>query len=108
MSSVKNFQLCMAPGWHTKPHVSPTDRSSSQDQEDTRGPGDAADSSVDVSDDIILQFGKVADERFTMDVQYPLSIFQVLYIVGCLFHILCTAYIYHSCNSYYSIFYITV
>ena len=29
------------------------------------------------NNDIILQFGKIDSDRFTMDVQYPLSVYQV-------------------------------
>lgn len=54
-SSVKNFQLC------------PADLPSSE----TRS------SSSLHSDDVVLQFGRVAKHKFTLDVRYPMSPMQV-------------------------------
>jgi tubby and related proteins len=54
-SSVKNFQLC------------PADLPSS----------DVRSSSSFNSDDVVLQFGRVAKHKFTLDVRYPMSPMQV-------------------------------
>ena len=54
-SSVKNFQLC------------PADLPSSE----------ARSSSSLNSDDVVLQFGRVAKHKFTLDVRYPMSPMQV-------------------------------
>ena len=73
MSSVKNFQLGISPGWYNSPHgvSSPTDDEDREPMSPNANPTD------NIKNDIILQFGKVAADRFTMDVQYPLSVYQV-------------------------------
>ena len=32
---------------------------------------------VDFPDEVVLQFGRIAKERFTLDLKYPMSPFQV-------------------------------
>ena len=32
---------------------------------------------MDLSEDVVLQFGRVAKDRFTLDLKYPMSLFQV-------------------------------
>ena len=56
-SSVKNFQLCAV------------DVPSSSSSSST--------SSGLVNDDVLLQFGRVAKHRFTLDIRYPMSPMQV-------------------------------
>ena len=60
-SSVKNFQLCPA---------------------DVPSSSSMASSDVDsnlnlLNDDVVLQFGRVAKHKFTLDVRYPMSPMQV-------------------------------
>ena len=63
----------MSTNWY-----SPDGKSKDIDNEDPR-------SSPGVTNDVVLQFGKVAQDRFTMDVQYPLSIYQAFAIcVACM------------------------
>ena len=57
-SSVKNFQLC------------PVNTLSSS------GSGSSSGSTV-VNDDVVLQFGRVAKHKFTLDVRFPMSPMQV-------------------------------
>jgi hypothetical protein len=33
--------------------------------------------SVDFPDEVVLQFGRIAKDRFTLDLKYPMSPFQV-------------------------------
>jgi tubby and related proteins len=61
-SSVKNFQLC--------PADFPS--SSSGSSSDTPGTGSGV-----LNDDVVLQFGRVAKHKFTLDVRYPMSPMQV-------------------------------
>ena len=83
MSSVKNFQLCLAPQWEHAELLSPKLGIASQnytpDEEDTPIVGRGSPNTPTAADnsDIILQFGKIDTDRFTMDVQYPLSVYQV-------------------------------
>ncbi|XP_062180115.1 tubby-like F-box protein 12 [Phragmites australis] len=68
VASVKNFQLIAAPQLDAAPSESsqPAQPSSS--------------SSASDHDKVILQFGKVAKDMFTMDYRYPLSAFQAFTI----------------------------
>lgn len=63
-SSVKNFQLC------------PADISSSSGSGSGSSLGSPGSSAV--NDDVILQFGRVGKDKFTLDVRYPMSPMQVL------------------------------
>lgn len=65
-SSVKNFQLCVSDS-----SLTPSEPSSNL----FNGNGGGV-SSVS-SDDVVLQFGRVAKHKFTLDVKYPLSLVQV-------------------------------
>lgn len=60
-SSVKNFQLC------------PVNILSSSGSGSSSGPA----SSPVVNDDVVLQFGRVAKHKFTLDVRFPMSPMQV-------------------------------
>lgn len=72
VASVKNFQLIAAP------HLDATPSESSQQvQQQTQAPSS---SSAPDHDKVILQFGKVAKDMFTMDYRYPLSAFQAFTI----------------------------
>lgn len=90
-SSVKNFQLCIEKNWFIKHlHSSASNTTNkknhhhSDDEEDFeeyRG----SPSSPCPFNDVILQFGKIASDKFTMDVQYPLSIYQAYAIcIACM------------------------
>lgn len=67
-SSVKNFQLCVAEG-----SGSPAGGGGSATASLFNGNGGAGVS----SDDVVLQFGRVAKHKFSLDVKYPLSLVQV-------------------------------
>ncbi|KGN46018.1 tubby-like F-box protein 8 [Cucumis sativus] len=67
VASVKNFQLIAA----TEPSSTATNQSQ---------PNQHAQSSQSDHDKIILQFGKVGKDMFTMDYRYPLSAFQAFAI----------------------------
>ena len=69
VASVKNFQLIAAPQLDSE--------SSPQAQQQTQ-PSNS--SSASDHDKVILQFGKVAKDMFTMDYRYPLSAFQAFTI----------------------------
>ncbi|XP_035822545.1 tubby-like F-box protein 12 isoform X1 [Zea mays] len=69
VASVKNFQLIAAPQLDSEP--------SQQAQQQTQ-PSNS--SSASDHDKVILQFGKVANDMFTMDYRYPLSAFQAFAI----------------------------
>ncbi|KAG0522033.1 hypothetical protein BDA96_07G002500 [Sorghum bicolor] len=69
VASVKNFQLIAAPQ---------LDSESSQQAQQQAQPSNS--SSVLDHDKVILQFGKVAKDMFTMDYRYPLSAFQAFTI----------------------------
>lgn len=72
MSSVKNFQLCMASSAAFAEHLGEAEgKESLSDMDGSEETGKRP-------NDVILQFGKVGADRFTMDVQYPLSIYQVM------------------------------
>lgn len=62
-SSVKNFQLC--------PADVPSSSSMASSSSDTGS------SSNLLNDDVVLQFGRVAKHKFTLDVRYPMSPMQV-------------------------------
>jgi hypothetical protein len=66
MSSVKNFQLCMEPNWYNRTLDSSNDSNLNNEEKEDKN-----------KNDITLQFGKVSSDRFTLDVQYPLSVYQV-------------------------------
>ncbi|RCV29317.1 hypothetical protein SETIT_6G003300v2 [Setaria italica] len=68
VASVKNFQLIAAPQLDAVPS-----ESSQQAQP-------SSSSSASDHDKVILQFGKVAKDMFTMDYRYPLSAFQAFTI----------------------------
>lgn len=67
VASVKNFQLIAA----TEPPSATTNQSQ---------PNQHTQSSQSDQDKIILQFGKVGKDMFTMDYRYPLSAFQAFAI----------------------------
>jgi len=69
VASVKNFQLIAAPQ---------LDSESSQQAQQQTQPSNS--SSASDHDKVILQFGKVAKDMFTMDYRYPLSAFQAFTI----------------------------
>jgi len=88
MSSVKNFQLCVTTNWHTESLLAARASAGAGGRDDD---GDAKSSTPEplsnqhLINDVILQFGKVSQDRFTMDVQYPLSIYQAFAIcVACM------------------------
>jgi hypothetical protein len=69
MASVKNFQLIAAPtpaakGTGASAQPRPASPSSSSSNHDT----------------VVLQFGRVSKDTFTMDYRYPLSAFQAFAI----------------------------
>ncbi|KAJ1266772.1 hypothetical protein BS78_07G004000 [Paspalum vaginatum] len=72
VASVKNFQLIAAP----QPDAVPSE-SSQQAQQQTEP---LSSSSATDHDKVILQFGKVDKDMFTMDYRYPLSAFQAFTI----------------------------
>ena len=66
-SSVKNFQLCVADDSYSPPVAS-----------SNLFNGNVGSKKENVSsDDVVLQFGRVAKHKFTLDVKYPLSLIQV-------------------------------
>ncbi|GJN39929.1 hypothetical protein PR202_gb29083 [Eleusine coracana subsp. coracana] len=71
VASVKNFQLIAAPQLDAV-----SSESSQQAQQRTQ----SSSSSTSDHDKVILQFGKVANDMFTMDYRYPLSAFQAFAI----------------------------
>lgn len=80
VASVKNFQLIAAVGSST-----PTGHTGAVNPLPVAGPapppsGAAGSASSADHDKIILQFGKVAKDMFTMDYRYPLSAFQAFAI----------------------------
>ncbi|CAL5009383.1 unnamed protein product [Urochloa decumbens] len=72
VASVKNFQLIAAPQLDSVPS-----ESSQQAPQQTQP---SSSSSASDHDKVILQFGKVAKDMFTMDYRYPLSAFQAFTI----------------------------
>ncbi|TVU43842.1 hypothetical protein EJB05_10340 [Eragrostis curvula] len=72
VASVKNFQLIAAPQLDSL-----SSESSQQAQQQTQPPNS---SSTSDHDKVILQFGKVAKDMFTMDYRYPLSAFEAFAI----------------------------
>jgi hypothetical protein len=72
VASVKNFQLIAAALLDAEPS-----ESSQQAQQQTQP---SSSSSASDHDKVILQFGKVAKDMFTMDYRYPLSAFQAFTI----------------------------
>jgi tubby and related proteins len=72
VASVKNFQLIAAPQLHAA-----SSESSQQTQQQTQPSSSASTSD---HEKVILQFGKVAKDMFTMDYRYPLSAFQAFAI----------------------------
>ena len=72
VASVKNFQLIAAPLLDDVPS-----ELSQQAQQQTQP---SSSSSASDHDKVILQFGKVAKDMFTMDYRYPLSAFQAFTI----------------------------
>ena len=66
-SSVKNFQLCVSDDSYSPPAAS-----------SNLFNGNVGSKKENVSsDDVVLQFGRVAKHKFTLDVKYPLSLIQV-------------------------------
>ena len=82
VASVKNFQLISSVpqpasvGVSSAPPLAVTPPTQTQPQ--ASGPSSA--SSSHVHDPVILQFGKVGRDMFTMDYRYPLSAFQAFAI----------------------------
>ncbi|XP_062195660.1 tubby-like F-box protein 12 isoform X2 [Phragmites australis] len=72
VASVKNFQLIAAP------QLDSASSESSQPAQQQTQPSSS--SSTSDHDKVILQFGKVAKDMFTMDYRYPLSAFQAFAI----------------------------
>ncbi|KAL5231125.1 hypothetical protein ABZP36_029901 [Zizania latifolia] len=72
VASVKNFQLIAAPQ-----SAAVSSESSQPDQQQSQP---SSSSSTSDHDKVILQFGKVAKDMFTMDYRYPLSAFQAFAI----------------------------
>ncbi|CAO2190192.1 unnamed protein product [Urochloa humidicola] len=72
VASVKNFQLIAVPQLDSVPS-----ESSQQAPQQTQS---SSSSSASDHDKVILQFGKVAKDMFTMDYRYPLSAFQAFTI----------------------------
>jgi len=72
VASVKNFQLIAAPLLDAVPS-----ELTQQAQQQTQP---SSSSSASDHDKVILQFGKVAKDMFTMDYRYPLSAFQAFTI----------------------------
>ncbi|CAO2210452.1 unnamed protein product [Urochloa humidicola] len=72
VASVKNFQLIAAPQLDSVPSET------SQQAQQQNQPSSS--SSASDHDKVILQFGKVAKDMFTMDYRYPLSAFQAFTI----------------------------
>lgn len=71
VASVKNFQLIGAPQ---------LDAVSSESSQEAQQQTQPSSSSTSDHDKVILQFGKVASDMFTMDYRYPLSAFQAFAI----------------------------
>ncbi|GJN12679.1 hypothetical protein PR202_ga30978 [Eleusine coracana subsp. coracana] len=71
VASVKNFQLIAAPQ---------LDAVSSESSQQAQQRNQSSSSSTSDHDKVILQFGKVANDMFTMDYRYPLSAFQAFAI----------------------------
>ena len=89
-SSVKNFQLCIEKNWYSN-------NSNNNNNNNNGNNGNNGNSSDDDEEyinspmnpyhqyDVILQFGKIATDKFTMDVQYPLSVYQAYAIcIACM------------------------
>jgi hypothetical protein len=74
VASVKNFQLTAAP----QPAAMPSESSQPPHQQQAQ-PSSSSSSSSD-HEKVILQFGKVTKDMFTMDYRYPLSAFQAFAI----------------------------
>ncbi|XP_051200013.1 tubby-like F-box protein 12 [Lolium perenne] len=74
VASVKNFQLTAAP----QPAAVPSESSQPPHQQQAQ-PSSSSSSSSD-HEKVILQFGKVTKDMFTMDYRYPLSAFQAFAI----------------------------
>ncbi|XP_010471851.1 PREDICTED: tubby-like F-box protein 1 [Camelina sativa] len=75
VASVKNFQLIAA----NQPQPQPQPQTQTQPQPQAQ-PQTQQSSQTDGPDKIILQFGKVGKDMFTMDFRYPLSAFQAFAI----------------------------
>ncbi len=59
---------------------------------------------VDLSEEVVLQFGRVAKDRFTLDLKYPMSLFQVycsyfIFVTSLTCHRICSG-ILHMCSVY--------
>lgn len=74
VASVKNFQLTSA----LQPSVASSESSQPPQQQQTQ-PSSSSSSTSD-HEKVILQFGKVTKDMFTMDYRYPLSAFQAFAI----------------------------
>jgi len=74
VASVKNFQLTAAP----QPVAVPSE--SSQPPQQQQAQPSSSSSSTSDHEKVILQFGKVTKDMFTMDYRYPLSAFQAFAI----------------------------
>ncbi|XP_044450560.1 tubby-like F-box protein 8 [Triticum aestivum] len=77
VASVKNFQLTAA-----APQVAavPPSEPSQPPQQQQLQPSSSSSSSTSDHEKVILQFGKVTKDMFTMDYRYPLSAFQAFAI----------------------------
>ncbi|KAF0899580.1 hypothetical protein E2562_020773 [Oryza meyeriana var. granulata] len=76
VASVKNFQLIAAP----QPAAASSESSQLEQQQQQTQPSTSSSSSTSDHEKVILQFGKVAKDMFTMDYRYPLSAFQAFAI----------------------------
>ncbi|XP_037466701.1 tubby-like F-box protein 12 [Triticum dicoccoides] len=79
VASVKNFQLTAAAPEVTAAAVPPSEPSQPPQQQQLQ-PSSSSSSSTSDHEKVILQFGKVTKDMFTMDYRYPLSAFQAFAI----------------------------
>ena len=81
VASVKNFQLIAAPppppAAATEAPGLPSQQAAQQQQQPASSTTTSSSSSHDT---VLLQFGKVSKDTFTMDYRYPLSAFQAFAI----------------------------
>uniref|UniRef100_A0A0E0H814 Tubby-like F-box protein n=1 Tax=Oryza nivara TaxID=4536 RepID=A0A0E0H814_ORYNI len=82
VASVKNFQLIAAAPQPASGAASEPSQAGQAAQQQTQPsqPSSSSSSSSSNHDTVILQFGKVAKDMFTMDYRYPLSAFQAFAI----------------------------
>ena len=80
-SSVKNFQLCVENNWYNTNTNNITN--SINDDEDCDY--NLNNNNYSDANDVTLQFGKFDTDKFTMDVRYPMSIYQAYAIcIACM------------------------